>query len=96
MYFIFREEKKKLEEQSKPKVETTLPGWGSWTGPNIRKRTFKKRTYMGMFRTPVKPPRKDFNCEKVIINENADDSIKSHLVRSFSENNILIYQVINK
>ncbi|XP_015367455.1 PREDICTED: U3 small nucleolar RNA-associated protein 14 homolog C [Diuraphis noxia] len=76
----FKEEKKKLEEQSKPKVETALPGWGSWAGPNIRKRTFKKRTNMGMFRTPAKPPRKDFNREKVIIHESADDSIKSHLV----------------
>lgn len=36
---------------------------------------------MGMFRTPAKPPRKDFNQEKVIIHESADDSIKSHLVR---------------
>lgn len=36
---------------------------------------------MGMFRTPAKPPRKDFNREKVIIHENADDSIRSHLVR---------------
>lgn len=76
----FKEEKKKLEEQSKPKVELALPGWGSWAGPNIRKRTFKKRTNMGMFRTPAKPPRKDFNREKVIIHENADDSIKTHLV----------------
>ncbi|KAF0769506.1 U3 small nucleolar RNA-associated protein 14 B [Aphis craccivora] len=76
----FKEEKKKLEEQSKPKTETALPGWGSWAGPNIRKRAFKKRTNMGMFRTPAKPPRKDFNREKVIIHENADDSIRSHLV----------------
>uniref|UniRef100_A0A2H8TK08 U3 small nucleolar RNA-associated protein 14 A n=1 Tax=Melanaphis sacchari TaxID=742174 RepID=A0A2H8TK08_9HEMI len=76
----FKEEKKKLEEQSKPKTETALPGWGSWAGPNIRKRTFKKRGNMGMFRTPAKPPRKDFNREKVIIHENADDSIRSHLV----------------
>ncbi|CAI6360411.1 unnamed protein product [Macrosiphum euphorbiae] len=76
----FKEEKKKLEEQSKPKIESALPGWGSWAGPNIRKRTFKKRTNMGMFRTPAKPPRKDFNREKVIIHESADDSIKSHLV----------------
>ncbi|KAL4091600.1 hypothetical protein QTP88_026261 [Uroleucon formosanum] len=76
----FKEEKKKLEEQSKPKIESVLPGWGSWAGPNIRKRTFKKRTNMGMFRTPAKPPRKDFNREKVIIHESADDSIKSHLV----------------
>jgi len=79
---IFREEKKKLEEQSKPKIETALPGWGSWAGPNIRKRTFRKTSNMrGMFRTPAKPPRKDFNREKVIIHENADDAIKSHLVR---------------
>lgn len=39
---------------------------------------------MGMFRTPAKPPRKDFNREKVIIHENADDAIKSHMVRFFS------------
>lgn len=79
---MFREEKKKLEEQSKPKVATILPGWGCWAGPNIKKRTFKKRINMGgMFRTPAKPPRKDFNREKVIIHENADVAIKSHLVR---------------
>lgn len=80
-YVMFREEKKKLEEKSKPKIETSLPGWGSWGGPNIRKRMFRKKTNMGMFRIPAKPPRKDFNREKVIIHENADDSIKSHLVR---------------
>lgn len=60
-----------------------LPGWGSWAGPNIRKRTFRKRGSTGMFRTPAKPPRKDFNREKVIIHENADDAIKSHLVRFY-------------
>lgn len=82
MFLNVREEKKKLVEQSKPKLETTLPGWGSWAGPNIRKRTKKIRS-MGMFRTPARPPRKDFNREKVIIHENADDAIKSHLVRQY-------------
>lgn len=86
IFFILREEKKKIEEQSKPKTETALPGWGSWAGPNIRKRTFKKRTNAGFFRTPAKPPRKDFNREKVIINENANDAIKSHMVRFLFRN----------
>lgn len=45
---------------------------------------------MGMFRTPAKPPRKDFNREKVIIHENADDSIKTHLVR-FMFSNFVLY-----
>ncbi|XP_050424071.1 U3 small nucleolar RNA-associated protein 14 homolog A [Adelges cooleyi] len=77
----FKEEKKKLEEESKPKNETELPGWGSWAGPNIKKKkNFKRRTNMGMFRTPVKPPRKDFHREKVIIHEKSDDSIKCHMV----------------
>lgn len=80
-FFMIREEKKKIEEQSKPKIETALPGWGRWAGPNIRKRTFKKRANTGFFRTPAKPPRKDFNREKVIIHENANDAIKSHMVR---------------
>ncbi|XP_050523953.1 U3 small nucleolar RNA-associated protein 14 homolog A [Daktulosphaira vitifoliae] len=76
----FKDEKKKLEEESKPKLPTALPGWGKWTGPNIKQRTFKRRPNLGFFRIPAKPPRKDFNREKVIIHENADDSLKSHMV----------------
>lgn len=48
-----------------------------------------------MFRTPAKPPRKDFNREKVIINENADNAIKPHLVRFIYYSSLFILYVMN-
>lgn len=48
-----------------------------------------------MFRTPAKPPRKDFKCEKVIIHENADNAIKPHLVRFIYYSSFLILYAIN-
>lgn len=76
-------------------MKAAIPGWGSWAGPNIKKRTFRTKGNIRMFRTPAKPPRKDFDREKVIIHENADSAIKPHLVRFIYYSSFLILYVIN-
>ena len=63
----FIQEKKEIEEASKPKdVDLSLPGWGSWAGAGIKPSEKKKRFIK---KADPAPPRKDKNLSHVIINE---------------------------
>ncbi|KAK8729181.1 hypothetical protein OTU49_008667 [Cherax quadricarinatus] len=77
----FSYEKAAARERDKPKVVSlALPGWGDWTGPNIKmsKRKIRK------FRIPAPrgPPRKDSSIGNVIYNEQADvhDNLRKAMV----------------
>lgn len=69
----FAAEKKAAAQAEAPKtVDTTLPGWGSWTGSGLSK---KDKKYAQSRRTTAQQPgldaakRKDARLHKVIINE---------------------------
>ncbi|KAI0429105.1 Utp14 protein-domain-containing protein [Xylaria sp. FL1042] len=58
-----------IEEDDEKTVETTLPGWGSWVGEGVTKREKNQRRFFTK-KDGVKPDaRKDFQKDKVIINE---------------------------
>ncbi|KAK4326679.1 hypothetical protein Pmani_002837 [Petrolisthes manimaculis] len=76
----FKSEKAAAIASSGPKVKSlALPGWGEWTGPNIKmsKRKFNR------FKVRVpKMKRKDSNLGNVIYNEDADvhDNLRKVMV----------------
>ncbi len=66
-----REKKAAVTEEGEKVIDTTLPGWGSWTGEGISRRERKRNS--GRFFTKVAgvkaEKRKDAKLEKVIISE---------------------------
>lgn len=74
----FAQDKKDTADKDAPKdIDLILPGWGSWGGKDIPVPKRKKRF---IIKAPRQVPRKDMNKGELIINESANDSIKSHLV----------------
>ncbi|KAI1183206.1 Utp14 protein-domain-containing protein [Nemania serpens] len=58
-----------IAEDDEKSIETTLPGWGSWTGEGVTKREKNQRRFFTK-KEGVKPEaRKDFKNSRVIINE---------------------------
>ncbi|KAI1277045.1 Utp14 protein-domain-containing protein [Xylaria sp. FL0933] len=58
-----------IEDDDEKTVETTLPGWGSWVGEGVTKREKNQRRFFTK-KDGIKPDaRKDFQKDKVIINE---------------------------
>lgn len=55
-----------------------LPGWGSWTGKNIKVSKRKQKRFILKF--PVDKPRKDENKGDVILFEGGNQRIRNHLV----------------
>ncbi|GAB0087849.1 hypothetical protein DMENIID0001_022030 [Sergentomyia squamirostris] len=73
----FTREKADQIAADQPKdIDLTLPGWGSWTGDGV-----KKKTKRMVLKFPKNIPRKDSNKDSVIINEAISDKTKNHLVR---------------
>lgn len=67
------EKKKDIQEN----IDMTLPGWGSWGGTGIKKATKNKRF---LLKFPKELPRRDDNKDSVILYEDSNEKIKSHLV----------------
>lgn len=67
------EKKKDIQEN----IDMTLPGWGSWGGTGIKKATKNKRF---LLKFPKEIPRRDDNKDRVILYEDSNEKIKSHLV----------------
>ncbi|RLU20123.1 hypothetical protein DMN91_006729 [Ooceraea biroi] len=76
---------KEKEEESKNKQpensDGTMPGWGSWSGPNITKNKRNRRKKQTiLLNVPNEAPRKDENKGKLIIFEDTNKKLKEHLV----------------
>ncbi|KAF7215204.1 U3 small nucleolar RNA-associated protein 14 homolog A [Nothobranchius furzeri] len=77
----FAREKRKREDEGKPKViDLTLPGWGEWGGLGLKPSKRKRRRFR--IRTEVPPPRKDQHLPSVIISEKRNSAITPHQVSS--------------
>ncbi|XP_068225156.1 U3 small nucleolar RNA-associated protein 14 homolog A [Palaemon carinicauda] len=77
----FRSAKKDAIEADKPKpLSLVLPGWGEWTGPNIK--VSKRKQQRFKITMPKPPPRKDKKLHNVIYNEKADvhDNLRKAMV----------------
>ncbi|KAF5291439.1 hypothetical protein FQR65_LT01750 [Abscondita terminalis] len=77
----FQKEKASEIEKSKPEdINLFLPGWGSWGGPGIKSAPKKRTNKRFIIKFPEISKRKDENKGNLVINENSDANIKSHLV----------------
>nr|XP_056714958.1 U3 small nucleolar RNA-associated protein 14 homolog A [Euleptes europaea] len=75
----FLKEKRRAEQDSKPKVvDLVLPGWGEWGGTGLRPSTKKRRRFL------IKPapglPRRDQHLPHVILSEKRNISAAAHQV----------------
>ncbi|XP_034937516.1 U3 small nucleolar RNA-associated protein 14 homolog A [Chelonus insularis] len=74
----FAEEKQSKTEQSQTKnLIESFPGWGSWTGVNIKTIKTKKRRFI--VKSPVTLKQKN-NNKDIIISENDENKLKTHQV----------------
>lgn len=68
-------------EKLQPKsIDLSLPGWGSWTGPNIKKSKIRRKKKRFILNIPKEAPRRPENQGKVIIFENDNKKLRQHLV----------------
>uniref|UniRef100_A0AAY4BJK1 Uncharacterized protein n=1 Tax=Denticeps clupeoides TaxID=299321 RepID=A0AAY4BJK1_9TELE len=75
----FLKDKRKLEEDSMPKVvDLTLPGWGEWGGVGLKPSRFKRRKFR--IKPAPLPPRKDQKLPAVIISEKRNAALAAHQV----------------
>ncbi|XP_028993328.1 U3 small nucleolar RNA-associated protein 14 homolog A [Betta splendens] len=75
----FLRDKKKQEEEGKPKVvDLLLPGWGEWGGIGLKPSRHKRKRFR--IKTAPPPPRKDQHLPTVIISEKRNRSMSSHQV----------------
>lgn len=77
----FRKEQEEEMEKSQPKaIDLSLPGWGSWTGPNIKKSKIRRKKKKFILNVPKETPRRPENQGKVIIFQDDDKKLRKHLV----------------
>ncbi|KAF7998229.1 hypothetical protein HCN44_009627 [Aphidius gifuensis] len=73
-----REKQEQIKKSQPEEINTVLPGWGSWTGKNIKVSKRKQKRFILKF--PVDKPRKDENKGDVIVFEGGNQRIRNHLV----------------
>lgn len=75
----FMQEKKEEEKTSKGKeIDLSMPGWGSWAGTGVEKKS-RRKTRKFIVRLPS-VPRKDKKRPNVIINEDPVPKLREQLV----------------
>ncbi|XP_045478560.1 U3 small nucleolar RNA-associated protein 14 homolog A [Harmonia axyridis] len=75
----FAKDKADTIQKDKPKdVNLLLPGWGCWGGVGVVPSKRKRKRFI--VKAPKKVPRRDDNKGFLIINEDADKKVKSHMV----------------
>lgn len=76
----FRKKKQDEIDALTPKdIDLSLPGWGEWGGQGIEINPKKRKRFV--IKAKPLPPRKDAALSHVILNTEAGDKIKDHLVR---------------
>ncbi|XP_072763673.1 U3 small nucleolar RNA-associated protein 14 homolog A [Anoplolepis gracilipes] len=77
----FKKEQEEEIEKSQPKsIDLSLPGWGSWAGPNIKKSKIRRKKKRFILNVPKEMPRRPENQGKVIIFQNDEKKLRKHLV----------------
>ncbi|XP_012539674.2 U3 small nucleolar RNA-associated protein 14 homolog C [Monomorium pharaonis] len=78
----FMKEKDEEVKKSQPQViDLSLPGWGDWGGPNVKKRNITRKKSRFMLTVPKEAPRKPENKGKVIVFEHENEKLRKHLVK---------------
>ncbi|XP_050100623.1 U3 small nucleolar RNA-associated protein 14 homolog A [Anopheles aquasalis] len=78
----FVKEKQDERDKNMPQeIDNTLPGWGSWAGPGVKKKK-RAQKVRKIFKPPTELPRRDDNKDQVIINEDGmvNEKLKKHLL----------------
>lgn len=74
----FQQDKQSEIDKDNPQInDAFLPGWGSWTGKNLAAPKRKRKCFTDTFK---KVPRKDHKKDNLIIKEDLNEKLKSHLV----------------
>lgn len=69
-------------KKSQPQaIDLSLPGWGSWEGPNIKKKKVARKKSRFTLTVPKEVTRKPENQGKVIVFEHENEKLKKHLVK---------------
>jgi len=69
-------------KKSQPQnIDLSLPGWGSWGGPNIKKSKAARKKSRFILNVPKQMPRKPENQGDVIVFEHENEKLKKHLVK---------------
>ncbi|XP_048370763.1 U3 small nucleolar RNA-associated protein 14 homolog A [Sphaerodactylus townsendi] len=75
----FMKEKRRAEQEGKPKVvDLVLPGWGEWGGTGLKPSTKKRKRFL--IKPAPGPPRKDQHLPHVILSEKRNISAAAHQV----------------
>ncbi|KAL8180965.1 UNVERIFIED_CONTAM: hypothetical protein K2H54_043046 [Gekko kuhli] len=75
----FVKEKRRAEQDSKPKVvDLVLPGWGEWGGTGLQPSTKKRKRFL--IKPAPGPPRRDQHLPHVILSEKRNISAAAHQV----------------
>ncbi|KYN09105.1 PREDICTED: U3 small nucleolar RNA-associated protein 14 homolog A [Trachymyrmex cornetzi] len=78
----FRKENEEEMKKSQPQnIDLSLPGWGSWGGPNIKKSKATRKKSRFILNVPKQMPRKSENQGDVIVFEHENEKLKKHLVK---------------
>ncbi|XP_012060387.1 PREDICTED: U3 small nucleolar RNA-associated protein 14 homolog A, partial [Atta cephalotes] len=78
----FRKEKEEEIKKSQPQnIDLSLPGWGSWGGPNIKKSKAARKKSRFILNVPKQMPRKPENQGDVIVFEHENEKLKKHLIK---------------
>lgn len=70
-------------KKSQPQdIDLSLPGWGNWGGPNVKKnKQVRRKKSRFILTVPKVAPRKPENQGKVIVFEHENEKLRKHLVK---------------
>ncbi|XP_077274940.1 U3 small nucleolar RNA-associated protein 14 homolog A-like isoform X1 [Temnothorax americanus] len=78
----FRKEQEEEMKKSQPQdIDLSLPGWGNWGGPNVKKNKQARKKSRFILTVPKVVSRKPENQGKVIVFEHENEKLKKHLVK---------------
>ncbi|XP_077274944.1 U3 small nucleolar RNA-associated protein 14 homolog A-like isoform X2 [Temnothorax americanus] len=78
----FRKEQEEEMKKSQPQdIDLSLPGWGNWGEPNVKKNKHARKKSRFILTVPKVVSRKPENHRKVIVFEHENEKLKKHLVK---------------
>ncbi|KAL6260316.1 hypothetical protein P5V15_007847 [Pogonomyrmex californicus] len=76
-----KEQEEEMEKSQPQNIDLSLPGWGSWGGPNVKKSKIARKKSRFILNIPKIELRKPENQGKVIVFEHDNEKLKKHLVK---------------
>lgn len=70
-----------MKNSQPQEIDLSLPGWGNWGGPNIKKNKMARKKCRIILNVPKVVRRKPENQGRVIVFEHENEKLKKHLVK---------------